>query len=135
MTGDGIRHAAERISDNKVATAAWRFFGGLALTMVMALSGFTLDAVYEAHAQIAAQSVQIQLLSGQLDKLSGVIASGRTESDAQALLLSSKIEALEQKVAVHDQSIAEIRSHIGQQDQRLVSIWDDVATLRGAIKR
>ena len=134
MTGDDLKHAAEQVADSKVATAAWRAFGGLAMTVMVGLSGFTLDAVYEAHAQIAAQAVQVQSLSVQVEKLSELLLTSRTLRDEQLAIIEDKIAALQERSAVHDLSITEMKAHLWQDDVKISAIWDDIASLRGQHK-
>src|SRR5271166_99848 len=130
MTADGIKRAAEAVAENGVATTAWRFFGGVALAALISLNGFTLDAVYESHAQIAAQSAQIQILSTQLDKLGNTLVTTREQRDQQMATMNDRISEADARLAVDDQSISEIRAHLGQQDIKIGAIWDDIASLR-----
>ena len=134
MGADGIKHVAERVAANGVATTAWRAFGGLAMTVMVGLSGFTLDAVYEAHAQIAAQAVQVQSLSVQVEKLSELLLTSRTLRDEQLAIIEDKIAVLQERSAVHDLSITEMKAHLWQDDIKITSIWNDIATLRGQHK-
>jgi hypothetical protein len=135
MGTDGIRHAAEKWNDSKFATLAFKGAVGVLLTLLLGLSKFCLDGQYETHAALAAQGAQIQMMSIQLDKLAGLFVSGQAERDTQMAGLNDKLDAIGTNVAIHDQSIREIRSHLGQDDNKLADIWGDVATLRGALKR